>query len=198
MFRCAAITVLAVAALSGRANATELFSGSTSGLAAAAAFTVVDTMHANQVVVLLTNTDVATVPTAAKDAPSILTGLFFNLGTGTFTPAAATTAGSVANDNEFYEGSIFQTPSCDIQSCMGTTNGGSSNTTGTSGNSPGATFATLAALNGIDGLVPNVWTELQSSGSWDSNAVIEAAAQFVLTIPDGLNEDQISHLRNIR
>jgi hypothetical protein len=174
-----------------------VFSGSSSssgGLSASASFTI----SGSTLTILLTNTDVATGTGYPTDPASVLSGLFFNLGTATFTPVSASTFG---------DGSIIQTANCDIQSCAGQTNvggewsyasGGVSWLTGTtqgissagylntntsSGNFNGPNYENPNALNGIEfGLVPNAWVAGSGNGGLDSNALIEGTVQFVLNL----------------
>ena len=177
----ALITVLAFAGIASRAEATEFFSGSTSTLSAAASFTI-NTVSGptNQLVILLTNTDTS----APLNSASVLSGLYFNLGTATLTPvSAATTAVADPDHSEFQPGSVIQASNCDMQSCIGATNVG------------GEWSYASGGANGIElGLVPNAWTEWQGNGGLDQAALIEATVMFVLDIPDGLTEEQITNV----
>lgn len=205
-YAVALLTVLAFAGFASRANATIVFSGSGGGLSASASFTISGT----QLTILLSNTDAAT-GAGAPTAPSeVLSGLFFNLGTSAFTPVSARTNGN---------GSIIQTSNCDIQSCSGQTNiggewsyayGGAGWLAGTNqgissagylnnntsaGNFNGPNYETPNALNGIEfGLVPNNWVAFSGNGGLDNNALIEGTAKFVLTIPAGLTEADITNV----
>src|SRR5215216_6160932 len=97
------ITILAFAWLAPRADAVT-FSNTANGLSASATFTISGT----SLTILLTNTDAATGTGAPKDAANVLTGLYFNLGTTTFTPVSALLpSGS----------SIIQTSNCDVNIC---------------------------------------------------------------------------------
>ena len=85
--------------------------------------------------ILLTNTDYRhRCRELQPTQPTVLTGLFFNLGTGTFTPISATlisgadattfNATRPAADPDVKAGSIDQTAQCDVASCAGQTNVG--------------------------------------------------------------------------
>ena len=84
-YTVAVITVLAFAGFANRADATVVFSGNSGGLSASASFSI----SGNQLTILLTNTDAATGAGAPGDPASVLSGLFFNLGTATLTPVSA-------------------------------------------------------------------------------------------------------------
>ena len=113
----AAITVLSLAGFASRADATAVFSGSSGGLSASASFTISGTT----LTILLTNTDTASGACAPVDSASVLSGLFFNLGTATFTPSSATVY-TGAESGVIQQGSIIQTANCDQTSCSGQTN----------------------------------------------------------------------------
>ena len=227
----AAITVLTLAGAAKQAHATVVFSGTSSGLSAAASFTINPVVGpTNQLVILLTNTDAASGASAPLDPSTVLTGLFFNLGTTTFTPVSATTlaAATTQDGQTFEQGSIIQggdapggsiDPNCDV-ACTGQTNVGGEwsyasggvawlsgtnqglsssgylNQNTTAGNFPGGVnYQDPSALNGIEfGLVPNAWTAWQGNGALDQAALIEGTVQFVLNIPDGLTEQQITNV----
>ena len=205
-FAVTLITVLVLGGFAGQAHATVVFSGSGSGLSASASFTIVG----NQLTILLTNTDVASgsgMPTASGQ---VLSGLYFNLGTSTFTPLSASVYTGAPN-GVIQQGSIIQTSKCDVQSCSGETNiggewsyaeGGASWLPGTtqgisssgylnentnSANFNGPNLQNPDALNGIEfGLVPNGWAPWSGNGGLDGNALVEGTVQFVLEIPDGV------------
>jgi hypothetical protein len=199
------LAVLVLLGGTGTANATAVFSGSSNGLSASASFTVVG----NQLTILLTNTDHPTDGDDAPDVPSeILSGLYFNLGTSTFTPVSATVT----------TGSIIQTDNCNRSPCAGLTDvggewgyasGGASWIAGTtqgiasSGYLSGDTLfggtnyggPPNGELNGIQfGIVPLGWTEDQGNGGVDSEALIAGTVQFVLQVPDGLKESDINNV----
>ena len=216
MSRCwvGCLTVLALAGFANTAHATVVFSGTGGGLSASASFSISGT----QLTILLTNTDVAT-GSGYPDVPSeVLSGLFFNLGTSTFTPVSASVyTGSPSG--VIQQGSIIQTANCDAATCAGKTNiggewsyaqGGASWLSGTtqgiassgylngntnSGNFNGPNYQNPNALNGIEfGLVPNGWVSDSGNGGLDNNALIEGTVRFVLTIPAGLQESSISNV----
>jgi len=192
------------------AGATVLFSNTANGLSASAYFTITSGPGNTQTLtILLTNTDSATGGGAPKDAANVLSGLYFNLGTGTFTPVSAT----VVNG-----GSIIQDGQCDV-ACAGQTNvggefsyaeGGASWLTGTtqgiassgylntntsSGNFNGTNWDDPAALDGINfGMVPLGWADYSGNGGLDSVPLIEGTVKFVLSIPKGLTEADIKNV----
>ena len=205
-FLVALLTVLVFGGFANRADATIVFSGTGGGLSASASFSISGT----QLTILLSNTDAATGAAAPDDPAEVLSGLFFNLGTSTFTPSYARTNGN---------GSIIQTANCDVESCSGQTNiggewsyayGGVGWLSGTNqgiasagylndntstANFNGPNYETPAALNGIEfGLVPNNWIAYSGNGGLDNNALIEGTAKFVLTIPSGLTEADITNV----
>jgi len=129
------ITVLALVVGASEAGATVLFSNTANGLSASAYFTIsAGAGNTQTLTILLTNTDTATGSGAPTDPATVLTGLFFNLGTGTFTPTSATlisgadattfNATRPASDPDVKAGSIDQTAQCDVASCAGQTNVG--------------------------------------------------------------------------
>jgi hypothetical protein len=207
----AAITVLAFAGSANRADATVVFSGSSGGLSASASFTI----SGNSLTILLTNTDAATGGGMPTDPASVLSGLFFNLGTSTFTPSSASVyTGSPSG--VIQQGSIIQTANCTAEACAGETNvggewsyasGGASWLTGTtqgisssgylngntsSGNFNGPNYQNPSALNGIEfGLVPNAWVAGSGNGGLDQNALIEGTVMFVLEGVAGKTESDI-------
>jgi hypothetical protein len=205
-FAVTLITVLALGGFASQAHATVVFSGSTSTLSATASFTI----EGNQLRILLTNTDAASGPDKPTTPGQVLSGLFFNLGTSTFTPLSASVY-TGAPDGAIQPGSIIQTSRCDVQSCSGETNvggewsyasGGASWLPGTthglsssgylndntnSANFNGPNLQNPDALNGIEfGLVPNGWAPWGGNGGLDANALIEGTVEFVLEIPDGV------------
>jgi hypothetical protein len=172
----AAITVLAFAGFANRADATVVFSGNSGGLSASASFTI----SGNQLTILLTNTDAATGAGMPTDPASVLSGLFFNLGTSTFTPISASVHTGEPN-GVIQQGSIIQatnpnngTANCDAQACAGQTNIGGEwsyasgraswlsgttqgisssgylNNNANSGNFNGPNYQNPSALNGIE------------------------------------------------
>ena len=211
MSRCLAglITVLTLAVCAPRADATVLFSASGSGLSASASFTISGSGSNRYLTILLTNTDVANGPGEPVSAANVLTGLFFNLGTTTFTPVSATLVNG---------GQIIQTGNCDVN-CSGKTNvggefsyasGGASWLAGTNqgisssgylnantsaGNFNGTNYDDPAALDGINfGIVPDGWTPYQGNGGLDGVALVDGTVQFVLKIPTGLSESDIKNV----
>src|SRR5690349_13791946 len=116
MSRCWAglITVLTLAVCAPSADATVMFSASGGGLSASASFTISGSSGNRQLTILLTNTDAATGADAPTVPSEVLTGLFWNLGSTTFTTGEATLVNG---------GQIIQTANCDV-SCSGQTNVG--------------------------------------------------------------------------
>jgi hypothetical protein len=213
MSRCWAglITVLALAVCAPRADASVLVSASGGGLSAKAEFSIAGPAGNRTLTVLLTNTDFATGNQAPDVQAEVLTGLFFNLGTSTFTPVSASLVSG---------GQIIQTSKCDV-ACAGSTNvggefsyasGGVSWLSGTTqgisssgylnnntsmGNFPGGVnYDNPAALDGINfGIVPDGWTPFSGdTGGLDKVALVDGTVQFVFKIPDGLKE---SDLKNV-
>ncbi len=135
---------MAFAGFANRADATVVFSGSGGGLSASASFTI----SGSQLTILLTNTDAASGAGMPTNPATVLSGLFFNLGTATFTPVSASTYTRQPGDPaELQTGSVIQTANCDAQDCAGETNiggewsyasGGASWLTGTTRASPAA------------------------------------------------------------
>lgn len=216
-YTVALITVLAFAGFANRADATVVFSGNSGGLSASASFTI----SGSQLTILLTNTDAATGAGMPTDPASVLTGLFFNLGTSTFSPVSATTYTRQQNDPlTLQTGSIIQTSNCDAQSCAGQTNIGGEwsyasgsvnwlsgpnqgisssgylNSNTSSGNFVGPNYQNPSALNGIEfGLVPDAWVAGSGNGGLDNNALIEGTVQFVLNLgTTSLNESDIKNV----
>jgi hypothetical protein len=214
MFRCCAglITVLALSVFAPRADASVLFSASGGGLSAKAEFTIAGTGANRTLTILLTNTDAATGAGAPTVPSEVLTGLFFNLGTSTFTPDSAKLGPG---------GTIIQTANCDKAACAGKTNvggefsyasGGADWLAGTTqgiassgylnantskGNFPdGTNFSGTKALGGIDfGLVPDGWVEGSGNGGLDKAALVDGTVQFVLkNISSELKETDIKNV----
>jgi len=170
MSRCWAglITVLALIGGAQQSEASALFTGSANGLSASASFKITGASGNRQLTILLTNTDAATGSNAPDATSEILTGLFFNLGTSTFKPVSATIEA---------DGSIVQTSRCDV-ACAGDDGG---TTIG------GANF----------GLVPDGWVYPGSSYFMPSGLKVpltESTVKFVLNIPKGLEETDISNV----
>jgi len=207
-FGAGLLTVLMLAGGATRSEAT-VFTGSGSGLSASASFTISGPLGNRQLMILLTNTDDASGANAPTDAPNVLTGLFFNLGTSTFTPQSAMLESNA---------SIIQTNKCDVN-CVGQTNvggefsyasGGAGWLAGTTqgiassgylnantnaGNFKGVNYDDPVALDGINfGMVPDTWMAGSGNGGLDKVALIEGSVKFVLNIPDGLTEDQIKNV----
>lgn len=212
-FAVTLITVLALGGFASQAQATAVFSGSGSGLSASASFTI----SGGQLRILLTNTDAASGSGKPTSPESVLSGLFFNLGTSTFTPVSASVYTGAPN-GVIQQGSIIQTSMCDVQSCSGATNiggewsyaKGTGSWPGTtqgiasagylfgntsSGNFNGPNYQGPTALNGIGfGLVPNGWAPWGGNGGLDGTALIEGTVEFVLNIPSGLKESDITNV----
>lgn len=193
------------------AGATVTFSASTTGstgLAASAAFTISGTT----LTVLLTNTDTG-LPVTPKAEEALLVGVFFNLGSGAFTPVSASVAAS----------SLIQTGNCTVVACPSATTtdvggewgykysavafnadvAGANQAIATDTDLissatafPGtANYENPAGIGGIEfGIVPAIFTANQGDGPMDANTLIKGAATFVLTIPDGLSEDDITNV----
>ena len=202
------ITVLALTVGASNASATAFFTGTSSGLSAEASFT----LSGNQLTILLTNTDAATGSGAPTNPAQVLTGLFFNLGTSTFTPISATLGANA---------SILQPGQCDVPAtCSSTTNvggefsyasGGVNWLAGTTqgisssgylngatsaGNFGGTDLDDPDALDGINfGIVPDGWdSSLGNNKLKNKVPLIEGTVQFVLEIPDGLSEADIKNV----
>ena len=216
MSRCWAgvITVLTLAFCAPSADATVMFSASGGGLSAQASFTISGGAGNRTLTILLTNTDAAT-GVDAPDVPSeVLTGLFWNLGSTTFTTGNATLVNG---------GEIIQTANCEV-SCAGQTNVGGefsyasggvdwlagtnqgiassgylNNNTSAGNFKNGAVLGTNydnpAALDGINfGIVPDGWTAYSGNGGLDGVALVDGTVKFVLKIPDGLAEGDIKNV----
>ena len=183
-YTVAVLTVLALAGSATRAEATVVFSDTSSGLAASASFT----LSGSQLIVLLTNTDTAAGAGVPKNASQVLTGLFFNLGSSTFTPlsAAGYHRDEAMDPSLVQAGSIISTASCDIRNCSGQSDAGGEHFDGSDYENP-------LAFNGIEfGLVPNSWVAYRGNSGLDSNALIEGTVQFVLNLgTTGLSETDI-------
>jgi hypothetical protein len=197
------VAALALLGVASTANATAMFSGSSNGLSASASFTI----SGNTLTILLTNTDSPTGGGAPDVSSEVLTGLFFNLGTATFTPISA-------------NGSIIQTDNCDLSPCAGQTGvggewgyaqGGSSWFSGTTqGIGSAGTLGSHTkfggtnyegppngSLNGVEfGIVPDGWTEDQGNNALDAEALIAGTVQFVLQIPNGVTLQE-SDIKNV-
>ena len=213
MFRCWAgtITVLALAVAASQADANVLFSNSVNGLSASASFTVSRSAGARQLTILLTNTDDATGLNAPVNSAHTLTGLFFNLGTSTFTPKSAKLEPNA---------SIIQTVPCHmISPCVGETNVrgefsdafsrgnwlpdtttqgiasiGYLNENTDAADFNGSNWEGPAALVGINfGMVPDGWMTDANQGL-GKVALIEGIVKFVLDIPEGLAQSAISNV----
>jgi len=213
MSRCwASITVLALAVAASRADASVLFSNSPNARSASASFEI----SGRQLTILLTNTDDVTGADAPQIAENTLIGLFFNLGTSTFTPKSATESPA----------SIIQTGNCIVangkkgaqnSSCASQTNvggefssasggagwlAGTPQGTASSGylnertgvaNFNGPDWEGPAALDGMDfGMVPDGW--VAANQGLGNAALIEGIVKFVLDIPKGLAESPISNV----
>jgi len=147
---------------------------------------------------------------------SILSGLYFNLGSSTFAPQSATVAA----------GSLLQMSTCNVGACTGTTtnvggewsyygNGGADIESGlagvqqhvigssgyidgnqNSGNFGGSNLDDPIALDGINfGIAPSNFTDGIGNHGLDGKPLIKNAATFVLTISAGLTEAMISNVK---
>ena len=202
------ITFLALTVGASNASATAFFTGTSSGLSAEAYFTI----SGNQLTILLTNTDAATGSGAPTNPAQVLTGLFFNLGTSTFDPVSAELTANA---------SILQAAQCDVPAtCASTTNVGGEfsyayggvnwlagtnqgisssgylNDGTTAGNLGGGDLDDPDALDGINfGIVPDGWdSSLGNNKLKNKVPLIEGTVQFVLEIPEGLSEADISNV----
>ena len=208
MSRCCAglITVLALAFGVSDAHATAFFTGSSSGLSATAEFTISGNAGARQLTVILTNTDSATGATAPAVPADVLTGIFFNMGTGTFAPVSATVK----------PGDVIQGAYCNVPANCGATQtnvGGefsyvqSGNTRGiassgyidndaNSGNFGGVNLDDPVALDGINfGIVPDLWVASGfTNNKLKKEPLIAGAVTFVLNIPDNVTEADIKNV----
>jgi len=208
--RAGVLTVLALITFAPRADASVLFSNSANGLSASASFTISGPAGSRQLAVLVSNTDAATGANAPTTAAGVLTGVFFNLGTSTFTPVSAKLEAKA---------SIIQTSKCDVN-CVGKTNVGGEfsyaqggvgflpgDTQGVSsagylnkntsqGNFPGGTdYDGQKSISGIEfGIVPDGWQAGSGNSSLDAVALVEGTVKFVLNIPDGLKEADIKNV----
>ena len=215
--RAALITVLALGIGASTAEATVLISNSASGLSASASFTISGAAGSRQLTILLTNTDDASGAGMPVNPAQVLSGLFFNLGTGTFTPVSATLESNA---------SIIQTENClagsgrgSYTGCAGQANvggefsyapGGADWLDGTTqgisssgylnggadtANFNGPNWQDPSALDGINfGIVPDGWLAGSGNGGLDGVPLIEGTVKFVLNIPDGLAESDISNV----
>lgn len=208
MSRCWAglITVLALGFGASDAHATAFFTGSSSGLSATAEFTISGAAGARQLTVILTNTDSATGASAPAVPADVLTGIFFNMGTGTFTPVSATVK----------QGDIVQGGFCNVPAncgssqtnvggefsyvASGATRGISSSgyidNDANSGNFGGANLDDPAALDGINfGIVPDLWVASGfTNNKLKKEPLIAGAVTFVLDIPDNVSEADIKNV----
>lgn len=205
MSRCWAglIAVLALVAGARTSEATALFSGSGNGLSASASFTISGAAGNRQLTILLSNTDSATGSNNPYYSSDVLTGLFFNLGTSSFTPVSATIQSN---------GSIIQTSTCDVD-CAGAKNVGGEfsyaqngkiqgisssaylDKNNGSGNFTGTNYDGGPALGGLNfGLVPDGFPAFDGGSSLDRVPLIEGTVKFVLKIPNGLEEGDIKNV----
>jgi hypothetical protein len=191
------------------AGATATFLGSGSGLSAKAEFTISGTT----LTILLTNTDAATGGGAPDATNEVLTGVYFNLGSGAFVPVSAM----------IVTGEVVQETQCS-ENCAGATNVGGEwgYDFGTAGFAPGANQGLASAgylntglsnnlgnfpssggtnlddpdsLNGANfGIVPLGFVEYSGNGGMDNDPLISGTVQFVLTIPAGLTESDIKNV----
>ena len=216
MSRCCVglITVLALAGLAPQADASVMFSNSANGLSASATFTISGAAGSRQLTILLTNTDAATGSGSPTDPATTLTGLFWNLGTSTFTPVSATLEpnASIIQTNqcivggnytgcagETNVGGEFSYASGGVGSLASTTQGISSsgylNANTNMGNFNGPNWDDPAAIDGINfGLEPDGWVAGSGNGGLDGVPLIEGTVKFVLNIPDGLQESDIKNV----
>ena len=202
------ITVLALAIGASNASATAFFTGTSSGLSAEAYFTI----SGGQLTILLTNTDIASGTGKPTASAQVLTGLFFNLGTSTFTPLSATleagasivqdetcNVGANCSATQTNVGGEFSYASGGVDWLSGTTQGLSSsgylNTNTSAGNFGGDNLDDPAAIDGANfGIVPDGWAEYGGNNGLDKVALIEGTVKFVLDIPDTLSEADIKNV----
>lgn len=188
MSRCCAglITVLALALGVSDAQATAFFTGSSSGLSAIAELTISGNAGARQLTIILTNTDSATGATApAAVHADVLTGSFFNMGTGTFAPVSAAGASQTNVGGEF--------SSVRSGASRGVLSSGYIDSEENSGSFGGANLDDPVALDGINfGIVRDLWV----AGGFPNDKLkkeflIAGAIMFVLNIPDNVSEADI-------
>lgn len=211
MSRCLTglITVLTLAIFAPRADATVLFSASGGGLSAQASFEITTQGNKTYLNILLSNTDTANGGGAPLSPSQVLTGLYFNLGSTTFTPVSAT----LVNGGEIIQTAQCSTP-CATETNVGGefsyASGGASWLSGTNqgisssgylnantsaGNFNGTNWDDPNALDGINfGIVPNGWTPYQGNGGLDGVALVDGTVKFVLKIPNGLKEEDIKNV----
>jgi hypothetical protein len=220
MSRCWAglITVLTLAVCAPRADATVLFSNTANGLSASASFTISGPAGARQLTILLTNTDAASGAGMPVNQASTLSGLFFNLGTSTFTPVSATLEANASiiqtaecltgRGNGSYSGcggspnvgGEFSYASGGVNWLAGSTQGiaasGYLNNNTSAGNFNGPNWDDPTGLDGINfGIVPDGWAAYSGdTGGLDKVPLIEGTVKFVLNIPDGLAESDIKNV----
>lgn len=144
-----------------------MFSASSHGLSAQSSFEISGGNRTRQLTILLSNIDTAT-GAGARFVPSqVMTELFFNLGTSTFTPVPATPV-SGGSESSYGQGGVNWL-------------------SGTNYDNPNA-------LDGINlGIVPDGWTSDGGNGGLDTVALIEATVKFVLKIPGSLSETDIKN-----
>jgi hypothetical protein len=187
------------------AEATVVFTGSQGGLSAQASFSISGTT----LTVLLTNTD--TSPSGSEWVPTeVLTGLFFNLGSGEFTPVSATIdSGKIVQKNNCNDGA----PSCNTTDVgsewsyayggvgflsgenQGIASAGYLNDNTSDGNFGPGNLDGPEAINGMEfGIVPAEFVAGSGNGGMDGEAFIAGTVKYVLTIPTGLSESEISNV----
>jgi hypothetical protein len=194
-----------------QAEAIVMFSASGGGLSAKASFEITGAGASRKLTILLTNTDAAT-GADAPDVPSeVLTGLFFNLGTSTFTPYSASLSGagseiiqeskcSTPCAGQTNVGGEFSYASGGVGWLPGTTQGiassGYLNANTNKGNFPGGTnWDSPKALDGINfGLVPDGWLEFSGNGGLDNVALVDGTVKFVLKNIGNLQEADIKNV----
>lgn len=191
------------------ASATATFAGSGSGLAASASFTITGTT----LTILLTNTDAAS---SGMSSAQVLTGLYFNVGTTTFTPVSASVhTGSIAQASQCNPGpcgastvdvggewSYYGNNGADIESSISgvqkhvISSSGYIDGAASTGNFNGVDLDGPAALNGSNfGIVPLGFVDNSGNGGLDGDPLIKGAVTFVLEIPTGLTEAMISSVK---
>lgn len=191
------IAASALCAMCVPAMATVLYTGTSGDLAASASFSI----SGSDLTINLSN-DALVSPI---DAAHVLTGIYFDLGTGAMTPSSAT----------IVSGDIAQPSECDVASnCSSLTNVGGEfsyyfnsglNEIGSagyldgntsSGNFNGPNLDDPVALDGVNfGIVPVGFIDYSGNGGLDGDPLIKGVVTFVLDgVASGLTEADISNV----
>ena len=208
--RCGAvlITVLVLGTVASNAQATVLLSNSASGLSSSASFTISGAAGSRQLKILLTNTDSVTGAGSAIVPSEVVSGLFFNLGTATFTPVSATLESGAAIIRTNCEhnctdktnvGEEFSYASGGVnwldEDSQGFSSSGYLIANANKVNFDGSNYDNPKALDGINfGIVSDGWVAGSGNGGLDGVALIEGIVKFVLDIPDGLEETDLNNV----